>query len=235
MPSAKLQSYQIYFNNSEEYHHLKTEIFTHDTYYFETDNPAPLIIDAGAHIGLSTLYFKKLYPAARIIAIEPLPQNLALLEKNIWENQLADVTVIPAALSNQVGDQTFYADETDFQWWSTASFKSGAWNGIQKSAALTVPTRPLADFLTEPIDFLKMDIEGAEQLVLEAAQPHLHLIKHMMIEFHPTAGQSLPELVELLEKTGFTTTLWQDQQQVGSLGKRNNRLLLVEAHRERSE
>jgi FkbM family methyltransferase len=77
------------------------------TYYFETDNPLPFIIDAGAQIGMSTLYFKKQYPGAEIVAIEPNTINFKLLEENIWENQLDNVTTIQAAL-------TGYGSETSF-------------------------------------------------------------------------------------------------------------------------
>lgn len=226
---TKLQQFTVEFNNSEEFHHLKKEIFTYDHYYFETDNVTPTIIDAGAHIGLSTLYFKKLYPLSRIIAFEPLPENFELLEKNVWDNNLEQVETHRVALSDSGGTQTFYFDQSGYEWWSTASFIEGAWTRTQHSLAIPVPTEPLAPYLDQAIDFLKMDIEGAEYSVLKAARAKLPSIKHAMVEFHPHAGYELEQLVELFEQTGFATTLWKKGKAIPLNQARG--LLLVEAVR----
>lgn len=223
---AKLGNYTVYFHNSQEYHVLKQEIFTQDQYYFETDNPAPVIIDAGAHIGLATLYFKKLYPAANVIAIEPLPANFQLLEKNLWENQLENVETHQLALADRVDDLTFYADSSGDEWFSTAGVVKGAWNKQQTSQELIVPTLPLTNFLNRPVDFLKLDIEGSEQKVLQTARHYLHLIKHMMIEFHPTPEQSFKHVIDLLEEHNFKITLWQKGQEIT---KYKSGLVMIEA------
>ena len=49
------------------------EIFIQELYRFETSNPAPVIIDCGANCGLSVVYFKQLFPAAKIVAVEADP------------------------------------------------------------------------------------------------------------------------------------------------------------------
>lgn len=210
---------------------MKGEIFTQGVYFFETTNPQPLIIDAGAHIGLSTLYFKKIYPHAEIMAIEPNPLAFQILEKNIFENQLDDVHTHQVALSDRedVGEVEFFMDKTDDQWLSTASFTSGAWTGTQESKSILVPTALLSDFLTRPVDFLKMDIEGAEQPVLTAAQDKLHLIKQMIIEFHPLSHQSLQKLVQFLQDRGFQTKIWKDGKEIQP--KRARGLSYIEAIR----
>jgi FkbM family methyltransferase len=201
MNSSKLQKYIVYYNNSEEYHQLKREVFTQDLYHFETDKPSPVIIDAGAHIGLSVLYFKQLYPSSQIIAIEPNPESFKLLKKNIFENQIEGVTLIQAALSDKSGSETLFSDETSERWHSTAGFHNGSWVGTQKSNQTSVQTHTLSEFVTKPIDFLKMDIEGVEQKVLSNSLQSLPLIKQMSIEFHTHKTQSLNKLVELLERT----------------------------------
>lgn len=201
MKPSKLHNYTIYHNNSEEYHQLKREIFTQDLYHFETDSPTPLIIDAGAHIGLSVLYFKRIYPNAQIIAIEPNPESFALLEKNMFENQIEGVTLIQAALSNKSGQETLFLDETNEEWHSVAGFHKGSWAGTQKSKEVVVQAHTLSEFITQPIDFLKMDIEGIEQKVLTTSAESLPLIKQMIIEFHAHKSQSLQKLVEFLENT----------------------------------
>jgi FkbM family methyltransferase len=214
MQSTKLAPFTIFFENSEEYHVLKNEVFTQGAYYFETENPRPRIIDAGAHIGLSTLYFKKLFPAAHIMAIEPNPQVLPILEKNIWQNNINDVDVFAVALAEEQGEMEFYFDSSVDQWLSTASFHKGAWTETQVSDVMMVPTRPLTDFLEEKVDFLKMDIEGAEERVLVTAGTQLVQVQHMMVEFHPLPEQSLPRLCKHLEDLHFRLKLWKNQKEI---------------------
>jgi len=201
MQSSKLHNYTIYHNNSEEYHRLKREIFTQDLYYFETKSITPIIIDAGAYIGLSTLYFKQLYPHAKIIAIEPNPESFKLLEKNIFENQIEGVTTINAALSNISSHEILYLDNSSEKWHSTASFHKGSWVGTQKTNEISVQTHILNEFVTQKIDFLKMDIEASEQRVLIASNESLPLIEQFIVEFHTHKTQSLKKMVELLETT----------------------------------
>ena len=66
MQSARLRKFQVWYENSKEYDSLKREIFGEDIYYVELKNKSPLIIDVGAHIGLSTLYYKMLFPKPKI-------------------------------------------------------------------------------------------------------------------------------------------------------------------------
>lgn len=227
MPSTKLQQFTVHFDNSEEFHTLKNEIFTHDLYYFETDSPTPRIIDAGAHIGLATLYFKKVYPQAHITAIEPNPDNVKLLEQNIWENALEQVEVMPVALATRTGQHAFYRDLSPARWFSTGGFRPGAWNRTQQSEETTVTARPLAAFLTQSVDLLKMDIEGAEQEILVSARDYLHLVKQLLVEFHPGMGQNLEDLVKFLQDQGFTVVVWKDGNEVKPKHARG--LVLIDA------
>lgn len=210
LESAKIKNFTVFYHNSEEYHHLKREVFSHNEYYFETDNPAPVIIDAGAHIGLTTLYFKSLYPAAKITAIEPNPQLFEILEKNIWENQLEDVTLIQGALGAEHGTTELFVDSTKNEWWSTGSFIKGAWTKQQVSEPVEVETWPLSEFITQPIDLLKMDIEGAEQAVLEGSQEALGLVNQIVMEYHSVKTQNLFYLSEMLIQEGFRLSYSQD-------------------------
>jgi len=208
--SAKLQNYSVQYLASDEFHHLKREIFTYGNYFFETDNPSPLIIDAGAHIGLATLYFKYLFPNAQIIAVEPNPVTFELLEKNIFENQIEGVQTINAAIFDGSTDKLpFFMDSTNQQWFSTASFLKGSWTGDQQSRQIEVPTITLAEIIHQPVDFLKMDIEGAETKALLASSEALPLIKQFVIEFHPSPSHQPQELIGLLEPH-FALKFFQD-------------------------
>ena len=94
-----LSGYKITANDNAALSIMYNEIFLSDDYYFETSNPSPLIIDCGSNIGFSVLYFKKLYPLSRLIAFEPNPNTFKLLEKNISQNAIQEVTLYNTALS----------------------------------------------------------------------------------------------------------------------------------------
>ena len=76
MHQTKLAPFVVSYQNGQEFHHLKKEIWTEHLYYTEIDSVMPRIIDAGAHIGLASLYFAKTYPTAKILSLEPNPSLL---------------------------------------------------------------------------------------------------------------------------------------------------------------
>ncbi|HNQ16874.1 MAG TPA: FkbM family methyltransferase [Candidatus Woesebacteria bacterium] len=213
MPTSKLPPYTIEYSNSEEYHYLKREIWSGHCYYteLEVEDRAPVIVDAGAHIGISTLYFAKHFPTAQIIAIEPNPITRELLENNIWNNRLEDrVSVLPVALSNQTGSAPLFHLPTK-QWQLNANLTPQAWNGDKLAESLEVETITLSSLISQPTDIVKLDIEGAELLVLKESRDVLHFIQHLWVEFHPSGKNSLPELTQLLIKQGFKITIWQKE------------------------
>ncbi len=97
IPAGKTRSYiyknkKIFYHSPQEMLHTLQEIFIKEIY--KTDLPErPLIIDCGANIGLSIIYFKEKHPNAEIIAFEPDKDNFKLLKKNIESFCLKDVTL----------------------------------------------------------------------------------------------------------------------------------------------
>lgn len=228
MIELSVEGFRVFCNNREEAFTIRHEIFSAHSYYFETENPEPVILDIGAHIGLATLYFKKLYPNAHITAVEPHPTSFALLKKNCDENMLTHVTLYQAALvdnSDKHPHLTLHTDQTG-KWLSTTGVVPQAWNGEQLTTELSVPTLTLESLITGPIDVLKMDIEGAEQKVLMAAQKGLHQVQELFVEFHPHADQDLAALSRFLEETGFDLSYTQDGKEQ-ELDKVNPRRLIL--------
>lgn len=72
--------------------------------------PIPVIVDCGANIGFSVLYFKRLHPRARIVAFEANPRAFRLLKHNVSNNSLEQVEPLPVALSDQDGEIPFFID-----------------------------------------------------------------------------------------------------------------------------
>lgn len=232
MPQTKLGHFTVHYANGPEFHQVKKDIWSDYAYYFDTSNPKPVIIDTGAHIGLATLYWKKYYPQAQITAIEPNPHSRALLEQNIWENDLSDVTVIDRALSDHGEPITFYFPSIPEDWQLNSGLQPKAWNGqLEKTMkAHKVETIRLSSLLYQPIDLLKLDIEGAEQAVLLEASEQLPNVKHLIMEFHPTPHQSLEIITKTLKKAGLSHIAFHQHSQIVDTPNLKQ-LFLVEADR----
>ncbi len=203
---TRLNRFQVSFDNSVEFHRIKREVFGAHTYFFESTSPRLRIIDGGAHIGLTTLYFKQLYPQAEIIALEPNPQVFKLLNENVFQNDLKQVETRCAALSDSEGELEFHVDAKG-EWYSTGSIQKGAWTGEEDTKAIQVPAISLGKLLDRPTQLVKLDVEGAEQKVLLAAGEKLRQVGELLIEFHPTPNQSLGELLDFLAALNFQIRL----------------------------
>lgn len=87
--------------------YLFKEIFIERVYEFRVLSTRPLIIDCGSNVGMSILFFKKLYPDARVLGFEPDPATFNLLSKNVQWNRLADVTLSNQAIMDVEGTIEF--------------------------------------------------------------------------------------------------------------------------------
>jgi FkbM family methyltransferase len=143
---------------------------------FET-NPR-LIVDAGANIGLATLYFSSKFPGTQIIAIEPEQSNYDLLVRNC--SGMADITPWHAAVWNT--DTSLQIANPDAEKWAF-TVTPGIPNGC-RIKAVTIP-QILADSGHDTIDILKLDIEGAErELFQDGCEEWLVRVKMIIIELH---------------------------------------------------
>ena len=217
-----LDGYSISFNDAPNLYILYKDLFVHRIYHFEAQRPDPLILDCD-NIGMSVLYFKRIYPQARILAFEPDPDISPMLQQNIAENRLANVQWLPLALSRDAGKKTFFSDGVCGSGLAEplSAGASEAWKTYEVSCAR------LRDYLTEPVDFMKMNIEGAEYEVLADSEDRLPQIREMIIEYHHLPGlrRSLHEILEILHRRGFEYLINDfDSEQTAALSPRSNSL-----------
>ena len=161
------------------------------------------IVDCGANIGLTSLMFKKNFPNAKIICIEPEPENFRQLCLNIDNNQLDNVTTLPMGVWHEKTTLSADLSFRDRSNWAFA-LKEGI-----NSDEVNVPVDSLTNIVANEgwthIDILKIDIEGSEFGLfrnLHAWQSIFNTVKIVSIEVHEEVG-SKKEIENILIQNDF--------------------------------
>lgn len=173
------------------------EIFERHIYEFAVDSQRPTIIDGGSNIGLSIIFFKQLFPNASIIGFEPDPKVFRVLEKNIHAMKFQNVRLINAALWTEDADIPFFSEGADAGRLLHPVCDTKTRENVQSLR--------LSSFLDQPVDLLKLDIEGAEVDVLRDVSGKLDNVQRLFVEFHSFVDQPqrLDELTTVLRNAGF--------------------------------
>jgi FkbM family methyltransferase len=164
---------------------------------------------------MTVLYFKMLFPKATIVAYEPIPANFELLKKNVEENQLEDVTLVQAAVAPKSGQLILQEPVGEGAWTSGAGIIPGGWKGIQTNRKVSVEAVGIQEIISQPIDLLKMDIEGMEYEVMRNMGPQIRNIKQIIIEVHPRKDHRVEEIKKILLQNGFDLEIREDKSSLG--------------------
>lgn len=185
---------------------LVHEIFVNGAYAFEARTTRPRVIDCGANIGMSVVFFKSLHAGAEVLAFEPDPRTFAQLEENMQANRLKDVRLVNAAVAGIPGTVPFYSDQT-----APGSLVGSLDPARGGALAFAVQAVTLSSFIDQPVDFLKVDVEGVEGGVVEdlVASGAIGLVNELVIEAHadPCASASRTTIVRRLESAGFSVRI----------------------------
>lgn len=159
--------------------------------------PDDTVLDLGANVGVFSIYAGTCANRGRVVAVEPELENFTFLKDNVKANGLLNVVLVNAALSNKTGNVAL----------NVSSAPGGNTIMDEKSlitqvcSGLTMEDL-LSEHSIESVDFLKMDVEGAEFFAFERTE-WLEKVKRVAMEIHPRFGD--PSLiVRVLEKAGFT-------------------------------
>jgi len=145
---------------------------------YDLDYPAGVktVIDAGANIGLSAVYFATRFPDAKVVAIEPQSENFRLLEQNT--KHYPQVIPLHAAL---------WSDDTTLGL-SNPDDRVDSYQYSPDAAVETVPAFNMASVLSRydmpRVDVLKIDIEGAETEVFALRPEWVRRVGMFIIELH---------------------------------------------------
>jgi len=164
------------------------------------------IVDAGANIGLTTVYLKKFFPQAKVITVEPDAGNFALLTENVKANRLEAVNSLNAGLWQREARLEIDRNFRDHLEWSMTlqekpdtDTEPGAVQGLSLSHI-----RKKFDF--PRIDILKIDIEGGERFLFAddaTAARTLEEVRFLALEIHDEF-EIRPKIENMLTRNGFS-------------------------------
>ncbi len=146
-----------------------------------------VVVDAGANIGLATVYLHELFPEARFICVEADPRNLPLLRRNLAQNGVRS-DLIAAALASSAGQVTFrlHRAASDYSSSLSTGFPDAEYTTVQVPA--TTLRAVLASCGVRRVGLLKIDIEGGEFEVLDDSCGAMAELDYVTGEFHGFAG-----------------------------------------------
>ncbi|MCZ2157345.1 MAG: FkbM family methyltransferase [Bryobacterales bacterium] len=162
-------------------------------------HPGDVVLDCGAHVGTFT-HFALARGAGKVISIEPSPRNVECLRRN-FAAEIAEgrVVVYPKGVWNKDDVMTLEQVDDNSAADTVVMHQPGAHKGVE--ASLTTIDKLVAELGLERVDFIKMDIEGAEAPALEGAASTLKRWKPRMAlaAYHkPDDGAVLPATVDRL-------------------------------------
>lgn len=173
------------------------ETFNGAVYGLSLSPPVRTIVDLGANIGMASVFFALRYPDAVIHAFEPIPENFAVLRRNVEANRFASIRTFPYGWldrSERLGLSTYQAG--DF-WSFSVAVKRG-------ETAREAECRRACEVWDEmgwgEVDLMKIDIEGSEFRVFEDLRPRIGSIRAIVGELHGDAGDP-GQIIRMLEST----------------------------------
>jgi FkbM family methyltransferase len=202
----RILGFRVPYPNRSHALFLVHEIFVNGAYAFTPGSMSPRIVDCGANVGMAILFFKACWPEATIVAIEPDPVAFSYLQRLVEINNLRDVQLVNCAAAGEDGVALLYRDVRD-EGGITSSLNASC-GGADTQEVRVIRLSSLID---APVDFLKLDIEGAEYGVIEdlARAEALKHIREAAIECHELSDDrgARQRLLAQLEASGMHVSL----------------------------
>ncbi len=173
------------------------ETFRDSIYDLALAHPPRAIVDVGANIGMTSIFFALRYPQAKIYSFEPIPGNYTLLNLNVEANRLTSIRTFPYGLMDKNEPLSFSTFQAGDRW----SFSAVLNRGETTVGALCRKASDVWDELQlEEIDILKVDVEGAEFRIFHDLKPRLGRIRALIGELHLDAGNP-EDILDMLRPT----------------------------------
>lgn len=178
---------QAYFGYSE---------YAEMQFLMDALEPDDLFLDVGANMGAYALLAAGVCKA-KVIAVEPLPENVRVLNEQIAFNNLqAKITVLPIGLSDREGQLHFLSESSQ----NTFVIEE---DHPEAHKASIIPVRQAEDILSSCPRFIKIDVEGHEAKILKGLGKHLYDPRLEYIQCEMVHPEQNKEIFQMLEAAGF--------------------------------
>jgi len=165
--------------------------------------------DIGANVGLYSIYAAK--KGIRVYAFEPSVFNLEVLARNIFLNGVVDkITIIPLPLSDKLVENSLKMTTTVWGGALSTFEKGFGHDGETIKEVFEFPTLGISMIdaverlkIRQP-DYIKMDVDGIEHIILSGGLPVLKSVKSVLIEINDKFDVQAKESEATLEEAGFT-------------------------------
>jgi FkbM family methyltransferase len=158
------------------------QVFLDGEYRVEPIAPESIeyIVDLGSNIGVTAMFWAQRYPNAKMVLVEPDPENFKLLQRNTAAFQERCV-LLNVAVSDKRGETTFFRSDREYG--------HSILKGDDSVSEIVVKTLTVSDVLEQAgfprVDLLKMDIEGGEQIVMPTIGIWKFAPRYLIAELHP--------------------------------------------------
>ena len=166
--------------------------------------PGDVVFDLGGNLGTSALLFAGLAGRrGRVVSFEPAFHEL--LARNVRENGARNVTVVPAAVGDREGEAEFAITAEGID----SRIDPGGRGGLRRTVPVVTIDGHVRRAGLERVDFIKMDVEGAEEPALRGGERTIreHRPRLSLASYHRDAGfagePQHPKLVRLLTAWGY--------------------------------
>ena len=178
--------------------------------WIDEQKPGSVFWDVGANVGLYSIYAVK-SRRAKVYAFEPSIFNLEVLGRNIVKNQCAeDIFIIPLAINNQ--NSFALMRHTTTEWGGALSSFDAKFghDGKNLKSIFSYNTVVLySDFmvsqkLVPPPQYLKIDVDGLEHIILSNSKKMLSSVQSILIEVNENFSEQKTMVEKILKEAGFS-------------------------------
>lgn len=157
-----------------------------------------VFVDAGANIGLVSIYFMSLYPGLRVLAVEPDSENCIMARKNFAVNKCKNIELVESALWPTNTNLKIVNDFRDQLNWSLRVDEDNL------GSIATITPEAVIEHFGQPVDIMKIDIEGGEDKLFEDAcdLSWVTQIKMIALEIHDERTDR-QRILTMLQSNGF--------------------------------
>ena len=212
--SVNHQGFEMHFSIPNQLNHFRVTTFAtkepETLEWIDRLSEGCVLWDIGANVGLYTVY-AAIRRKCRVIAFEPSVFNLELLVRNLHLNNLHhQVTLLPLALSDQMGSNLLRMTSTKWGGALSTFGEDVGWDGQSIQEVFAFPTYGVSmDQVVEVLnlpapDFIKMDVDGIEHLLLRGGSKILKQIQGILVEINDDFVEQAELSKKVLEEAGLT-------------------------------